>query len=132
MKKWLIMLAAVIAMPLLTAASCSDVTSAITGATVSPQVAQVMVDSYNTAEGFGIGYINSCHKLAGTPQACNRATEQKVFSDLRVYGQDRDAVLNLLRDNNGGPIPVVSYNTLMTVYGTLKADLISAGITPTS
>jgi hypothetical protein len=52
-----------------------------------------------------------------------------VFTDLRVYGQDRDAVIKLLRANNGASIPVVSYNTLMTVYGALKADLISAGIT---
>jgi hypothetical protein len=113
----------------LSACDLATVTGAITGATVTPQVAQVMVDSYNTAEGLGIGYINSCHKLVGTAQACNRATEQKVFTDLRVYGQDRDAVIKLLRANNGASIPVVSYNTLMTVYGALKADLISAGIT---
>ena len=128
MKKWLIMLAAAVVMPLLTAASCADVTGAITGATVSPQVAQVLVDSYNTAEGVGIGYINSCRALKGTAQACNRATEQKIFSDLRIYGQDRDAVLKLLRANNGDAIPVASYNTLSTVYQTIKADLVGAGL----
>jgi len=120
------------ALPLLTAASCSGVATTITGATVTPQVAQVLVDSYNTAEGLGTGYITSCHSLKGTAQACNRATEQKVFSDLRIYGQDRDAVLKLLRTNNGGSIPVANYNTLMTVYQTLKADLVSAGLNPAS
>ena len=128
MKKWLIMLAAAVAMPLLTAASCADVTGAITGATVTPQVAQVLVDSYNTAEGAGTAYIVACHKLVGTAHACDRSVEQKVFTDLRIYGQDRDAVLKLLRANNGGPIPVASYNTLTTVYQTLKADLVGAGL----
>jgi hypothetical protein len=99
-----------------------------TNTTVSPQVAQVLVQSYGIAEGVGTAYIASCHKLAGTAQACNRSTEQKVFSDLRIYGQDRDAVLKLLRTNNGGSIPVVNYNTLMTSYDALKADLVGAGL----
>ena len=128
MKKWFIVLAAVVLMPLLGAASCSDVTGAITNATVTPQVAQILVQSYGVAEGVGTAYIASCHKLAGTAQACNRSTEQKVFSDLRIYGQNRDAVLKLLRTNNGGPIPVVNYNTLMTAYDALKSDLVGAGL----
>ena len=132
MKKWLLMFVAAIVMPLLGAASCADVTGAITGATVTPQVAQVLVDSYNTAEGLGPGYLASCHKLAGTAQACSRALEQKIFTELRTYGQDRDAVLKLLRANNGGPIPVASYNTLSTVYQTLKADLVGAGLAVSS
>ena len=128
MKKWFIILAAAVLMPLLGVAGCSGVTGAITGATVTPQVAQVLVDAYNTAESVGTGFITSCHLLRGTPQACNLATEQKIFSDLRVYGQDRDAVLKLLRANNGAAIPVASYNTLSTVYQTLKVDLVGAGL----
>lgn len=53
MKRWFIMLAVAVAMPLLTAASCSDVTGAITGATVTPQVAQALVNAYHITEGLG-------------------------------------------------------------------------------
>ena len=128
MKRWFIMLAVAVAMPLLTAASCSDVTGAITGATVTPQVAQALVNAYHITEGLGTGYISSCHKLVGTAQACNRDTEQEVFTALRIHGQDRDAVLKLLRDNKGGPIPVFNYNTLVSAYDALKLDLANAGL----
>jgi hypothetical protein len=109
-------------------ASLETTINDVTNTTVSPQVAQVLVQSYGIAEGVGTAYIASCHKLAGSAQACNRSTEQKVFSDLRIYGQNRDAVLKLLRTNNGGSIPVVNYNTLMTSYDALKADLVGAGL----
>jgi hypothetical protein len=106
----------------------AGVYAAATGATVEPQVAQTLVDSYGIAESAGTAYITSCHALRGTAQACNRTTEQKVFSDLRIYGQNRDAVLKLIRANNGGAIPVLNYNTLVTAYDGLKADLAANGV----
>jgi hypothetical protein len=130
MKKWFIMFAAVVALPLLTAATCADVTGEITGATVTPQVAQVLVDSYNTAEGVGNVYLQL--PLCGSPNATavcrTKAISQKIFSELRIHSQDRNAVVVLLRANNGGSIPVASYNTLMAVYNTLKSDLVTTGI----
>jgi hypothetical protein len=130
MKKWFIMTAAAVVLPLLTAASCGDVVSEITGATVTPQVAQVLVDSYNTAEGVGVAYLQLplCGGVSTAAICRTKVISQKVFSDLRIYGQNRNAVIKLLQANNGGAIPVASYNTLVAAYDALKADLTASGI----
>jgi hypothetical protein len=113
---------------LLSGCDLPTVVGEIAGSSVTPQVAEILVDAYGVVEASGTAYVNSCHALAGSKTPCNRVTEQKVYSDLRIYGKSRDAVVTLLQTNNGGPIPIANYSTLETVYQALKADLVAAGV----
>ena len=96
--------------------------NAITGATVSPQAASVIVNSFDASETVATAYLQLPQCATGGPVTCRKpAAVATIVPAVRSGRVARDQIMSLLNANNGGAIPVASYNTLQAAITSLQA-----------
>ena len=102
----------------------------LVSSTVNPNYAYAAVQTFDVAETTADGYLRLPACVAGAiSHVCrDRGAVAKIVPLVRTGRTARNAVKAALRASNGGPIPVVSYNTLQAVVGTLQSVYANYGV----
>lgn len=94
----------------------------VLGTSVPPQTALIAANSYDVLETVMTGYLQLPPCGAGAPVTCrNPAAVANIVPAVRAGRTARNQIEALLTTNNGGSIPVASYNTLTAAITTLQA-----------
>lgn len=102
----------------------------VEGTSISPQAAATAIYAFNAVETVATGYgqLPSCNK-AGAPITCNTPQALAAIKPAILSGRAaKNNLLGLLQSNNGGAIPVASYNTLEAAISSLQNVYVQYGI----
>ena len=110
------------ALALATALSGCNTLSVISGAAISPQSADVAINSFDVLEASATAYLSlpTCGAPSATVVCKNLTAAAKIIPAVKSGRVARDQILALLNANSGAAIPVATYNTLEAVITTLQ------------
>jgi hypothetical protein len=107
----------------LTLGGCTTL-STIEGTSVPAKAAYTAAAAANTAIQGATVYLRLPLCSTAQPKACRtQATSQQLYDDMTAVQTSRNGLIALLKQNNGGPIPVANYNNLQTAVQTLTVAL---------
>ena len=110
------------ALALATALSGCNTLSVISGAAISPQSADVAINSFDVLEASATAYLSlpTCGAPGATVVCKNLTAAAKIIPAVKSGRVARDQILSLLNANSGAAIPVATYNSLEAVITTLQ------------
>jgi hypothetical protein len=110
------------ALALATVLSGCNTLSVISGAAISPQSADVAINSFDVLEASATAYLSlpTCGAPGATVVCKNLTAAAKIIPAVKSGRVARDQILALLNANSGAAIPVATYNTLEAVITTLQ------------
>lgn len=102
-------------------------------ASASPQSALVAANSFDALETVATGYLELPHCATSSSAACRNASAvASIVPAVRTGRTARNQIEALLQANNGGAIPLATYNTLSASIATLEAVYAQYSISTTS
>ncbi len=108
--------------PLLMALGGCNTLSMIAGASVNPNYAYALVETFNGFETSADGYLRLAPCVSGGSAVCrNPAAVKAIVAAVRTGRTARNAVVAALHSTNGAAIPVASYDTLSAAVRTLQS-----------
>ena len=110
------------ALALATVLSGCNTLSVISGAAISPQSADVAINSFDVLEASATAYLSlpTCGAPGATVVCKNLTAAAKIIPAVKSGRVARDQILALLNANSGAAIPVATYNSLEAVITTLQ------------
>lgn len=106
-----------------------DTGSVLVSSTVNPNYAYSAIKTFDIAKTAADGYLVLPPCVTGGSRICrDQGAVNQIVPLMRVGTTARNKVKAALRVSNGGPIPVVSYNTLLAINGTLQSVNANYGI----